>query len=322
MLSPTPTPPPSPSSSRTKLPGMATEFDKLFSLSPLSSLELLPETLDPCPSFQLDGPSHQDSAAAEQPNQAPAKDRKSCRKASRRVARLKRRTKARESVYGYYRSSSRARERYQDAAEAIECDLDLEHSGVTSSGYTGLDDGLRPRREWKLEEVTGPGSQFNFKLVPWDGRHVFAWVCDLCLLIASHCSTPAPVIDKQRRVVTVLAGHPDDVKWPLLQASAAAALEDCRPRVRVPPKARRHRRGVFKTLSSGVSHGNGQTQPANVKNEGENGRVVRELGSMEPFKRIAGHASGELVALIPISPSLTQASYYGHLGSRFVCLLC
>lgn len=119
------------------------------------------------------------------------------------------------------------------------------------------------------------------------------------------------------RIVAILAGHPDDPSWPTLQLQAAEALETRRPHCRVPKARRKHRRGAFVALNCGVSHGGGQTAPANLKNESPNDRILDELNGMETFRRVAGFSSGMLILPACLCYSEPHSdSRHGHLGPR------
>ena len=104
---------------------------------------------------------------------------------------------------------------------------------------------------------------------------------------------PAPVIDQSGRVIAVLAGHPEAEDWEAVHLAAAQALEDARSASSFPSSSLEHRRGNFQALMTGVSIGNGQQQPSNLRNSRVNKKVVDELGNATPFQRLAGYSSGE-----------------------------
>lgn len=68
--------------------------------------------------------------------------------------------------------------------------------------------------------------------------------------------TPAAIVDKQDRVITVLAGRPNTRGWDLVQKRMTTLLEDAGFEARAP---RKERRGDYVSLSHGVSYGGGQT---------------------------------------------------------------
>ncbi|KDR84216.1 hypothetical protein GALMADRAFT_33612, partial [Galerina marginata CBS 339.88] len=202
------------------------------------------------------------------------------RKANSRVLRSKKRKEARASTYGHFVARAKVRRRYVDNAEPIECDADIAQSNVTQNAFVAKNDGQKTQKTHSLLEMVGVDSQYAFKLVQWDGR------------------TPTPIVDRKRRLVTVLAGYPDDKEWPSLVQQATGALEERRPRCRVSPKKRIHCRGAFTALNTGVSHGSGQTQPSNLSNPG-NEQVLAELNEMESFKCIAGFSSSCMASWTP-----------------------
>lgn len=110
-----------------------------------------------------------------------------------------------------------------------------------------------------------------------------------------HFRLPTPVVDRTGKIIAVLAGHPDDEGWEAVHLAAAQALEDARPRCQFPSSSLPHRRGKFSTLHGGVSFGNGQKQPLNLRNAGSpvNQEVADDLAKLSPFRRLAGFTSGE-----------------------------
>ena len=68
--------------------------------------------------------------------------------------------------------------------------------------------------------------------------------------------TPTAITDQHDRIVTMLAGRPQDDDWDDVHAQMSAHLEDAGGEVQCP---RKERRGDFISLSTGVSYGGGQT---------------------------------------------------------------
>ena len=60
--------------------------------------------------------------------------------------------------------------------------------------------------------------------------------------------TLKPILDREGRLVAILAGHPDDESWLDLSKQAADLLEEARGRCQIPAKASRHCRGHFTAL--------------------------------------------------------------------------
>ena len=91
------------------------------------------------------------------------------------------------------------------------------------------------------------------------------------------------------------------------------------------------RRGEFKTMRCGVSHGGGQTKPCNLSNTKKHRKILDWLNSQEPFNRLAGFATcgsihtlcatitnefGYLAVMATWAPSL-HAYYSEKLGALY-----
>jgi hypothetical protein len=66
-------------------------------------------------------------------------------------------------------------------------------------------------------------------------------------------------MDKEKRVVGVLAGQPKSRDWANACNNAFAALDQLAERIKPSPKDVQSRRGIFPTIAYGISLGNGQT---------------------------------------------------------------
>ena len=114
----------------------------------------------------------------------------------------------------------------------------------------------------------------------------------LSVTLLTFCSKPKRVIEPGRRVVAILAGHPEDPNWHARHREAASMLAELGPRCDISSEDRRsNRRGPFTALSTGVSHGSGQVEPSLLQNKPANQEIVDTLNSMKVFQRIAGFAS-------------------------------
>jgi hypothetical protein len=100
-----------------------------------------------------------------------------------------------------------------------------------------------------------------------------------------------PIIDREGRIIAILAGHPADDSWDQLSKEGAEALEEARRHCKTPSKAGCHRRGRYVALSCGVSHGGGQTEPGNLQNNHLNGKVLAGLNQNLLFRRLSGFAT-------------------------------
>ena len=77
-----------------------------------------------------------------------------------------------------------------------------------------------------LKELVGKGSKYGFELCKWDSRWVWSdleslWLTDC----SSTCGTPTPIIDTQNGVISVCAGHPDDLTWDKMHQDGASELD-------------------------------------------------------------------------------------------------
>ncbi|KJA14108.1 hypothetical protein HYPSUDRAFT_150797, partial [Hypholoma sublateritium FD-334 SS-4] len=107
------------------------------------------------------------------------------------------------------------------------------------------------------------------------------------------------IVDKDGRVIAVLAGRPDDPNWTSVHRSAHSALQLARRRCRFPKKTRNHRRGSFPALSAGISFGGGQKLPGNLHHSKTNKKQLDRLLGHQSFKRIAGFGSKALRTWAP-----------------------
>lgn len=100
------------------------------------------------------------------------------------------------------------------------------------------------------------------------------------------------IIDRDGRLVAILAGHPDDKTWPEVRRQAARLLEKARQRCRM--KEEEHRRGIFYALRCGVSHGGGQTAPRNLScKNAHNAKILAALSEKVAFRRINGFTNSK-----------------------------
>jgi hypothetical protein len=70
--------------------------------------------------------------------------------------------------------------------------------------------------------------------------------------------TTHPIVDRDGRVIGLLAGRPQGAKdWDRLAKEMADAVEAARSRCEFTDKQLHHRRGVFPAVPAGIIHGNG-----------------------------------------------------------------
>ncbi|KAJ7785441.1 hypothetical protein B0H14DRAFT_2400606 [Mycena olivaceomarginata] len=114
---------------------------------------------------------------------------------------------------------------------------------------------------------------------------------------------PIPIIDSQRRVVTVLGGMPRDTDgWKKLTDRAAALLRERLPRIRLTNERLHQCRALdsFPALARGWSHGGGQTEPGELCNNVANTQLTDELLSHTYFQQLAGFANILLAMWAPL----------------------
>lgn len=103
------------------------------------------------------------------------------------------------------------------------------------------------------------------------------------------------MIDHENVIFAVLAGQPDDPSYERAAEDMFSAMETEASQADFRPEEKAHRRGNFAALAGGISYGNGQTEPAVLK-EGVTGRhalTIQRLVGHAAVCRMAAFASGE-----------------------------
>jgi hypothetical protein len=219
-----------------------------------------------------------------------AKDRRRARiKSQGHTNRRQQRQRVQDQSFSHHTPRSSTYNKYIATATPIVTPMSTASAPVANSAFVGLDDRMRSKRVYKLEEVVGKESLYNFTLQTWDGR--YATPPPLFRMPNAPCRSPLPILTDKRRLIVLPAGHPEDSDWALVHQEAADALEEARRRCHVPEKKRLHRRGYFCALRCGVSHGGGQKLPGNLKNTVGNTRILKELNALSPFQRLAGFST-------------------------------
>ena len=98
------------------------------------------------------------------------------------------------------------------------------------------------------------------------------------------------IVDRDGCLIAILGGRPEDENWQKVQDEAQEHLQEACDRLKT-KKGCTHRRGQFVTLSCGVSHGGGQTQPMNIQNRGRKAEVLADLNSKHCFTCFASFGS-------------------------------
>ncbi|KAH7908377.1 hypothetical protein BJ138DRAFT_1115901 [Hygrophoropsis aurantiaca] len=150
---------------------------------------------------------------------------------------------------------------------------------AAKSAFVGARQRIREHhdRQWHLQELFDRG----FDLIPWDGKTTHA------------------IVDSEERIVSILAGRPHDPTWDDVVADATSALHEAGLLADVPKNNRQHSRGDYPTIAVGVSYGNGQMVPGNLKHTAHNETVVAALLANKSIQRIAGFANSALKFYAP-----------------------
>ncbi|KAF7369404.1 hypothetical protein MVEN_00269400 [Mycena venus] len=158
-------------------------------------------------------------------------------------------------------------------AQPINIDTSPDDYPVTSTGSGGIRDTKPPvePREYTIPELV---ESFGMSVVPWDG-----------------CS-PRPLVDREKRVIAVLGGRPNDDNYLHLTQDAAEEIESTRAELRFRPDQQGGRHGAFSSVGVGISFGGGQQVPGNLAVSPATSILFQRLFALECFFRIAGFANG------------------------------
>ncbi|KAJ7662034.1 hypothetical protein DFH06DRAFT_1325357 [Mycena polygramma] len=185
-------------------------------------------------------------------------------------------------------AASHARESLKSSLR-VELDAaDLSHSkpawiGLRSAeaedghGYGG--------REYTREEIEALTGAKDLKYVNWYGR------------------LSIPIIDSKGRIIAVLGGMPKDTAgWRALTDRAAFLMATRAEGGSFSAEQTHHRRAAepYPSISRGISHGGGQTEPGELHNNVSNTRVTDELLREECFQRLAGFANCLFMSFAPL----------------------
>ncbi|KAJ7223799.1 hypothetical protein C8J57DRAFT_1440222 [Mycena rebaudengoi] len=104
---------------------------------------------------------------------------------------------------------------------------------------------------------------------------------------------PRPIVDRNKKVIGVHAGHPDDPNWKEnVHDPAITAIEEAAAKASLSESHWYHRWGIFPSLSKGDSHGGGQERPGAFVNGIINTAILISLCSNLAFIRLAGFVTG------------------------------
>ncbi|KAI0677450.1 hypothetical protein C8Q78DRAFT_1065988 [Trametes maxima] len=114
-------------------------------------------------------------------------------------------------------------------------------------------------------------------------------------------SDPVVVLDRERRVVALLAGRPRDPSWDSVVEEADRAMGVAARTCRFTEEQHNHRRGTFATLARGLSFGGGRKVPGYVVNTKRNEGALKALCQNNAMGRIAGFGSNMLATYAPLA---------------------
>ncbi|KAJ6459363.1 hypothetical protein C8R47DRAFT_1226640 [Mycena vitilis] len=185
-------------------------------------------------------------------------------------------------------------------AQAIRVDIDtaeLTHAKPAWTGKrsaqdehdheTGMGGKIYTREE--IEALTGSA---DLRYVNWAGR------------------ISIPIIDSRGRIIAVLGGTPADVEgWKCVTDTAARLLERKAAEGSFTTEQLHHRRAQepYPSLSRGISHGGGQTEPGELRQNVANTRITDDLLRDPAFQRLAGFADCLFRVFAPVLYAFYQA---------------
>ncbi|KAJ7028885.1 hypothetical protein C8F04DRAFT_963445 [Mycena alexandri] len=102
-------------------------------------------------------------------------------------------------------------------------------------------------------------------------------------------STPRPIVDRNGRIIAVLAGQPDHDGYRDATQLAFEAIRDAGNNARFPAEMRKHRRGLFAAVNVGLFYGQGQWTPCWLNNKDYTGLAEGLLANAN-IQRMAGFA--------------------------------
>ncbi|KAJ7777820.1 hypothetical protein DFH07DRAFT_1035958, partial [Mycena maculata] len=107
-----------------------------------------------------------------------------------------------------------------------------------------------------------------------------------------------PLIDRQGRIITVLAGQPQKDEYHEAVELAFQAICDTGAEARFPASMRQHRRGLFAAVNVGISYGKGQRTPSWLHAKEYTG-LAEGLIANSSIRRLAGFADAAFALWAP-----------------------
>lgn len=142
--------------------------------------------------------------------------------------------------------------------DSLDVPVDTPSLQPGQSCYTGQGGDVEKEKEWTLSEVL----QMGLRYVPWSGKYVIQWFIGCVLIDSFNYRESIPIVDKHRRIICLLAGRPAESSTnPYSEAirGATAAFTEAAPIVNGSTPLPSHRRGIYNTVTTGVSFGVGRS---------------------------------------------------------------
>lgn len=108
--------------------------------------------------------------APSQPSPSSKDRRRARKKLQSHNHRSKQRQKIQQESFSHHERQSSAYRKYISTATPIVTPMSTANAPVTKSAFVGLDDRIRSRGQYRLEDMVGEGSTFQFEYQAWDGR--------------------------------------------------------------------------------------------------------------------------------------------------------
>ncbi|KAF7368982.1 hypothetical protein MVEN_00224600 [Mycena venus] len=162
-----------------------------------------------------------------------------------------------------------------------------------------LQSGLGPQI-YTQEELNRLSGTKGFRYIPWLGKMMF------------------PIINSQHRLIWVLGGKPKDlVGWHVVMDGTAKLMDKLFPQCHFTlddsHHCRAHPESLYPSISWGVSHGGGQTEPGELHNHLDNIWVTDKMLAHEYFKRLVGFTNCADGAACAVEPCPLLAVCVAHL---------
>ncbi|KAJ7511928.1 hypothetical protein B0H11DRAFT_2214798 [Mycena galericulata] len=247
-----------------------------------------PAEIAPVPSFWVNPTLPAVSVPNVAPKAAPAS---ALKRGSRRRRNEKRARDA--AVVGVSSSSKSVAQKHRDSAlrHAVHLDFDaadLPHSKPAWIGLRSAEDehadgmGGRAYTREEIEALTGAR---GLRYLNWLGR------------------LSLPIVDSKGRIIAVLGGMPKDLAgWKRVTNRATELLAQRVNEGSFSTDQLHHRRAQnpYPSVSRGISHGGGQTEPGELCNNEANTRLTDQLLREKCFQRLAGFANCLFAVFAPL----------------------